>query len=282
LRSYLERTGLTTTPTAVVIAAAGPVRDGVVKLTNRALQVSQSDLRSFGFEKAAVVNDFAALAFATDILAPNELRLIGTPTEGIAGQPVSVLGAGTGFGVSCLVRDRSRAIALTTEGGHIGFAPSDAEQMAVLSILQHGMGRVSVERILSGPGLEALHGALQTLAGRAPCALSAEEISTAALTGDSYCRATLLLFCSIYGAVAGDIALAHGARGGVFIGGGIATKLGQLLDESPFRKSFESKGRLSSYMKAIPTKLILNPDATLLGAARAGLEHWRPAQLDKS
>jgi glucokinase len=195
----------------------------------------------------------------------------------MAGQPVSVLGAGTGFGVSCLVRERDRALALTTEGGHIGFAPGDAQQMAILSVLQQKMGRVSVERILSGPGLESLHAASQTIAGGTHESLSAEEISAAALNGDATCRATLLLFCSIYGAVAGDIALAHGARGGVFIGGGIAVKLEQFLCESPFRSHFERKGRLSSYMKAIPTTLILNSDATLLGAARAGVEHWLPA-----
>jgi glucokinase len=274
LRAYFDQIGPAIIPATAVIAAAGPVNDGIVNLTNRELQISESDLRQFGFRQTAVINDFAALAFAADVVGPSDLRAIGAPAEGLTGAPISIVGAGTGFGVSCLVRDRGRAIALTTEGGHIGFAPADNQQMAVLSTLEQWFGRVSVEHILSGNGLELLHRTMEGFVGREHHALSAEQISTAASSGDAFCQTTLSLFCSIYGAVAGDIALAHGARGGVLIGGGIAPKIERFLLESPFRDSFERKGRLYPYMKSIPTKLIVNPDATLLGAARAGLELW--------
>jgi len=264
-------------PRLIVVAAAGPVAHGSVNLTNRPMQISEADLVRFGFERALLINDFGALAFAADVLAPQDLCSIGPEVAGLPGQPISVVGAGTGFGVACLVRDRGQAIVLTTEGGHIGFAPADDQQMAVLSHLRRWFDHVSVEHILSGHGLEVLHRALEGCDGREHLRFSAEVISNGALTGDKACQATLSLFCSIYGAVAGDIALAHGARGGVLIGGGIAPKIQKFLLDSPFRQQFERKGRLSSYMQSIPTHLILSPNAALLGAARAGLEAWGSA-----
>ena len=274
LRTYLDRSGLDTIPDCAVIAAAGPVTDGKVNLTNRTLEIRTADLIHFGFERAKIINDFAALAFAADMLDSSDLHVIGPSVEGLAGEPISVIGPGTGLGVSCLVRNRGRAIALATEGGHIGFAPADNQQAAVLSTLEQVFSRVSVEHILSGHGLQALHRTLDGFAGRQHHELSPEAISAAALRGDEACHATVSLFCSILGAVAGDIALAHGARGGVLIGGGIAPKIERLIQEGPFRTAFEHKGRMSGYMKGIPTKLIVNPDATLIGAARAGVEEW--------
>jgi len=276
LRAYLDRSGLDRIPECAVIAAAGPVTAGKVNLTNRALEIRAADLLHFGFERAKLINDFAALAFAADRLGANDLHTIGPSVEGLPGQPISVIGPGTGLGVSCLVHESGRAIALATEGGHISFAPTDDQQMAVLSTLEQRFGRVSVEHILSGHGLQALRRTLEGFAGRPHHELSPEEISAAALSGDAASLATVSLFCSILGAVAGDIALAHGARGGVLIGGGIAPKIERLLHASPFRAAFERKGRMSPYMQAIPTKLIINPDATLIGAARAGLEAWSP------
>jgi glucokinase len=276
LRAYLDRSGLDAIPDCAVIAAAGPVTDETVNLTNRTLQVRAADLIHFGFERVKIINDFAALAFAADRLGPSDLHTIGPSVEGLADEPISIVGPGTGLGVSCLVRNRGGPVALATEGGHIGFAPVDNQQMAMLSTLEQRFGRVSVEHLLSGPGLEVLHSVLDDFAGRHHHELSAEAISAAALSGDAACLTTISLFCSILGAVAGDIALAHGARGGVLIGGGIVPKIERLLHESPFRRMFEHKGRMSGYMQGIPTKLIVNPDATLIGAARAGLEAWGP------
>ena len=131
-------------------------------------------------------------------------------------------------------------------------------------------GRVSVERILSGSGLEHLYRTLEELAGRAPAPLTAAEVSAAALRNEAGPRTALTMFCSIFGAVAGDLALAHGARGGVYIAGGIAEKNEDFLMQSPFRLRFEDKGRLTPYVEAIPTRLIVYPDLALLGAGRSG------------
>jgi glucokinase len=131
---------------------------------------------------------------------------------------------------------------------------------------------VSVERVLSGPGLENLYAALTEIAGQKAEDLSAADITSQAEAGEGTARAALDMFCAIYGAVAGDFALAHGARGGVFLAGGIAEKIENYLESSAFRASFEDKGRLSYFVKPIPTRLIRNKDAAFLGAARASVE----------
>ncbi len=271
LRDYIGRVGADAIPPTASIAVAGPVTAGRVCFTNRNWQISEEQLKDFGFHDALLINDFAALACAAEVLPANDLRTIGPELRGCDAEPLSVVGAGTGFGVSCLVRSAGRSIPLATEGGHIAFAPSDDGEIAVLQTLRHQFGRVSIERILSGPGLENLYRTLARLSGRPSEALSAAEITAQATAGDGGCRAALTMFCSIFGAVAGDIALAHGARGGVFIAGGIALKIEQFLAQSAFRTSFENKGRLSPFVKSIPTRLISNSDAALLGAARAGL-----------
>lgn len=269
LRHYLDTLEQDRVPDVIALAVAGPVADGKVGLTNRNWQLSESELRSLGFRVAHLLNDFAALAYAADCLGPSDVRCIGPDIPGIPDTPVTILGAGTGFGVSCLTHFRGHAVPLATEGGHIGFAPQGAEEIAILKTLARRFGRVSVERILSGPGLEGLSRALDEIAGRAVRPLSAAAIVAKASRGDADCRATLAQFCSIFGAVAGDIALAHGARGGVLIAGGIAGKIEPFLTAGSFRERFEAKGRLSSFVKSIPTRLIVNSNAALLGAARA-------------
>jgi len=274
LRRYVAQAELGTVPRAAAIAAAGPVTAGRVALTNRQWSISESELHGLGFVQVALINDFAALAYSVETLGPQDVRSIGPEVEGLADSPVSIIGAGTGFGVSCLVRQGTQSLPLITEGGHIAFAPIDDQQIRILEALQRQFGRVSVERILSGPGLENLYRVYQQSLGRTAASLSAAELTTRALAGEPECRAILHLFCSIYGSVAGDIALAHGARGGVIVGGGIAQRIAPFLLESAFRRQFENKGRLSAYVKAIPTKLLLDPDAALRGAARAGLATW--------
>jgi glucokinase len=271
LTSYLEHAGITDIPAVAVIAVAGPVTDGSTRFTNRGWEISEQELRRFGFTEAVLINDFAALAFAVEVLAKEDLRTIGPPLKGLERGTITILGAGTGFGVSCLARYGDRVVPMATEGGHMGFAPSDDEELSVLRLMSKQFGRVSIERILSGPGLESLYRALEQLGGREAPALTAAQIVAKATSNDRGGRAALTMFCSIFGAVAGDFALAHGARGGVYIAGGIAQKIEGFLAPSPFRSRFESKGRLSSFVAAIPTRLIVNADAALLGAARAGL-----------
>ena len=272
LRAYLDRAGVAPLPRLASIAVAGPVTSAAARFTNRGWEISEPALREFGFEGAFLVNDFVALALAVDLLAEGDLHSIGPQLPGLPGATITVLGAGTGFGVSCLARRGRVQIPMATEGGHIAFAPCDAEEVAVLQLMWRELGRVSIERILSGAGLEHLFRARQQLAGVAGPALTAAQISVAALHNEPAAGAALTMFCAIFGAVAGDLALAHGARGGVFIAGGIAEKVETFLMQSPFRGRFENKGRLSPYVAAIPTKLIVNPDIALLGAARSGLQ----------
>jgi glucokinase len=276
LRSYFERTraaapASAAIPPVAVIAVAGPVAQGAARFTNRGWDISEAELKKFGFKEALLINDFLALAFAVEVLDEQALRPIGPVRSGLDQGTISILGAGTGFGVSCLARYGTHAVPMATEGGHIGFAPSDEAELAVLkSMWQQEGGRISVERILSGPGLENLYRTLEQLAGREARTLTAAQIVAHATGNDAGCRAALLMFCAIFGSVAGDLALAHGARGGVYLAGGIAPRIEGFLAQSAFRARFEDKGRLSPFVAAIPTKLILNPDAALLGAARAG------------
>lgn len=165
---------------------------------------------------------------------------------------------------------------LATEAGHSSFAPHEELEIAVWRLLTPSFGRVSLERVLSGPGIVNLHCALAVIAGRPQSRLTPERIVQQALAGTPDCFATLTMFCSILGAAAGDIALTHGARGGVLVAGGIAPQIASFLAESPFRARFEDKGRLSEYMRAIPTRLIMNPEATLLGAAHAAVGAFAP------
>ena len=269
LRTYFDRSG-TERPPIAAIAVAGPVGEGTAKFTNRGWTIAERDLKSFGFEQAVLVNDFAALAYAAEVLVEKDLRPIGAALPGLEGGTITILGPGTGFGVSCLARYGGHSVPMATEGGHIGFAPSDAQEVAALELMWKQHGRVSVERILSGGGLEELYLTLEQLAGRRPRALAAADI-TAGATTDAACRSALSMFCAVFGAVAGDLALAHGARGGVYIAGGIAHKIEPFLLQSTFRRRFEDKGRLSPFVQAIPTRLIVNPDVAMLGAARAGI-----------
>jgi glucokinase len=271
LRSYLERAGLTSLPPVAAIAVAGPVAAGAARFTNRGWEISEQALREVGFKRALLINDFAALTLAVDLLNESHLHTIGPQLKGLDGETITILGAGTGFGVSCLARYGDQAVPMATEGGHMGFSPRNAEELEVLQRMWKQSGRVSVERILSGDGLERLYRTLEQIAGRAPAPLTAAEISGAALRNEAGAHAALTMFCSVFGAVAGDLALAHGARGGVYIAGGIAEKIEAFLVQSPFRRSFEDKGRLTPYVAAIPTKLIVYPDIALLGAARSGI-----------
>jgi glucokinase len=270
LGKYFDTAKLDSRPSVAAIAVAGPVNDGVVRFTNRGWVISEDELRKFGFKHAFLLNDFGVLAFAAEVLTDKDLRTIGPDIAGHQGGTITILGPGTGFGVSCLARNGKRSVPMSTEGGHIGFAPSDEHEMAALQSMWKQLGRVSVERILSGSGLEALYKTLEQLAGRNPKPFTAADITAHAMSNDGGARAALSMFCSIFGAVAGDLALAHGARGGVYISGGITQKIEGFLRQSNFRKRFEDKGRLSPFVAAVPTRLIVNPDVAMLGAARAG------------
>ncbi|MEX0960917.1 MAG: glucokinase [Burkholderiales bacterium] len=255
-RSYLDLVGAS--PTQAAFAVAAPVLGGQVKMTNSAWTFSiEATREALGLERLLVVNDFTALAHAIPMLGQHELRQVG---EGSAarGAPVGVIGPGTGLGVSGLIPVGDRWAVLQGEGGHCSFAPRSNREDALLRVLRARFGHVSFERLASGPGLSNIYQALCELDGAAPVELPPEAVTAAAQDGsDQRAEETLDLFCAALGTAAADLALAIGARAGVYIGGGIVPRLGERFAKSPFRERFEDHGRFSAYLAGIPTFVII-------------------------
>ena len=250
------------------LAIANPVEDDRVSLTNHHWSFSIEELRRRqGLASLLVVNDFAALAMSLPHLAPEGRERIGGGIE-LANRPIGLIGPGTGLGVSGVIPAGSRWIALAGEGGHVSFAPSTKEEVAILEALWGEYGHVSAERLLSGMGLELIH---WVLSGKR---VDAPSITGAAIDGTSSdCVKTVEIFCAVLGSVAGNVALTLGATGGMYIGGGIVPRLGKLFTESAFRARFEDKGRLSSYLARIPTYLITEQYPALRGVSAMLSDH---------
>jgi glucokinase len=262
-------------PVSAILAVAGPVHENRCSMTNLGWTFDGAALASaLGLASVLLINDFEAVAWSLPHLADADLRRLGG-RDAEPGAPLLAVGPGTGLGVASLVPTGAaadEAIVLASEGGHIGLAAEDAREDELIERLRARFGRVSAERVLSGPGLVALYHALADREGETARPLSAPEITAAALDGSSHvARITLDVFCALLGAVAGDLALTFGARGGVYLAGGIAPRIADYLAGSQFRARFESKGRLSDYTAAIPTRLIVRTDPALVGlAALAG------------
>jgi glucokinase len=270
IATYLETTTGRKRPPRAAIAVAGPVVDGAIEFTNIEWRMSEGELvGTFEFEAARLLNDFAAQALACPMLDADDLRRIGPELRGAEGAPIVVLGAGTGFGVAGLARSERGDVPIACEGGHAAFAPVEPVEIEVLKILARRHGRVSIERVLSGPGMFELYRALGEIGGVETPLGHEKEVAAAGLEGPGLPRETLERFCAILGSVAGDIALTYGARGGVYVSGGIAPRLADLIMAGGFRRRFEDKGRLAEYMADIPTSMIVHPYAALVGAARA-------------
>jgi glucokinase len=247
------------------LAIANPVEGDIVSMTNHHWRFSIAGLKdACGLATLLVVNDFAALAQALPHLdACGRERIGGADAVPIGARPLGLIGPGPGLGVSGVVpTGDGRWSALAGEGGHASFAPVTRAEMRLLDALWEEHGHVSAERLLSGPGLEAIH---RVLAGES---LGAADITARALDGScAACRATVDAFCAILGSVAGNVALTLGATGGMYIGGGIVPRLGALFHASAFRERFEGKGRLRPYLARIPTWLVTEPYPALRGAA---------------
>ena len=267
IEAYLNEAGAPR-PAAVVLAVAGPVTNGAMHFTNLDWEVSEARLKSVGgFKTARLLNDFAAQALGAPRLGTGSLRVLGPEITGLKNEAVAILGPGTGFGVAGLARDRNGEMVMPTEGGHIAFAPTDELEVEIWRRLMQGRQRVSIERVLSGSGLYELYRAMADIEG-APAPLEDQKaVHAAAEAGDGLAARTIDRFCRILGSVAGDVALVMGARGGVYVTGGVAEKLADALAEGGFRERFEAKGRFVGYMQAIPTWLVLDPYAALIGAA---------------
>jgi glucokinase len=258
-------------PPAAAIALAGPVRGEVLELTNTSWTIRPASIPStLGAGRYTLVNDFGAVAHAVAQLGDEHfVHLCGPegplPREGV----ISIVGPGTGLGVAQLLRLAGRYHVVETEGGHIGFAPADEIEERLLARLRLRYGRVSAERVASGPGLANIHEALVGIDGGEARFRDDEELWTAALGGeDELAAAALDLFCRALGAVAGDIALAQGAQA-VVIGGGLGQRLAGHLPRSGFRDRFIAKGRFERRMDQIPVKIVAYGQPGLFGAAAA-------------
>jgi glucokinase len=268
LAAFLEERGALPLPRRGAIAIASPITGDQVAMTNHPWRFSIRALRErFGFDHLEVINDFTALALALPRLQIEDRLPVGGG-EGVPGMPIGVLGPGSGLGVSGLVSSKSGWIALTGEGGHATMAPASDRESAVLDRMRRHFDHVSAERILSGPGLVNLYNTLAQLDSVPARGYTAPQVTDLALSGeDPLCVETLGMFCAMLGTMAGNLALTLGARGGVYIGGGIVPKLGQTFVDSPFRERFEAKGRFQTYLAAIPTFVVTHPLPAFLGCA---------------
>lgn len=266
-------------PAAACFAFAGPIVAQRTKLTNLPWQIDAAEISTaFSIADVKLINDFEAVAFAIETLPSNDLVTLQTGNPQAHAMRV-VLGAGTGMGAAWLTWQGNRYIPLSTEAGHMDFAPANKLQIGLLGALQNKFGHVSVERVLSGSGLTRIFKYLQTnsatLTDFTPIDLN--EDSGAAVSKlaqeDHHPVAvqSLELFAEIYGAYAGNLALAGLCRNGVYIAGGIAPKIIDILRSGGFMRAFSAKGRFSRLMRDIPVHVITNPNASLLGAEHEAL-----------
>lgn len=266
---------------AAAFGIAGPVLDGKVTATNLAWQVEASRLAAhLGGARVRLMNDLEATAYGALSLAPAELQSL-NPGRGRPGHR-AVIAAGTGLGQAFLFWDGQRYRAVATEGGHVDFAPRNALEDRLFGSLRRRYARVSYERLLSGPGLVHLYRFLVEEEGRALAAGVAERMQTeepAAVVGQAgvsgacpACAAAVDIFLSIYGAQAGNLALTVMSLGGVYVGGGIITRLLPRVGHGAFMRAFVDKGRFAPLMDEIPVWIVLNPKASQIGAAQAALQ----------
>ncbi len=261
---------------------AGPVIDGHVRTPNLPWHITEEGVASkLGVERVGLVNDLVANAFGIPSLGPTQFETLcdGEPTES---GTLALISAGTGCGMAFLMRAGTRLVPMSSEGGHMDFAPRSAIEIGLLEYLRKRFGRLSYDRVLSGPGLFNIYSYLRdTHFADEPDWLAAEiasgdpgaAISKAAL-GDraELASKALDMFASVYGAMAGNLALMVVASGGVYIGGGIAPKILDKLKDGTFLEAFRQKGRFASFMEKVPVRVILDPKTALYGAARVASE----------
>jgi glucokinase len=248
-----------------LFAVAGPVQGDRCALTNCSWVVDAQEFKEiFGLE-ARIINDFAAVAYSLPSLALADLAAIGGGRTELA-TPMAVLGPGTGLGVACLVPGTGKRLVIPSEGGHATLAGANDREDEIIKRLRDRFGHVSAERLVSGDGLENIHQAIVEIDRIVLEPRSAADITNRALNGDCrVARDALATFCAFLGSFAGNVALTFSARGGVYIAGGISPRIVGFLNQSEFRDRFEAKGRLRSYLEAVPTYVIVHPAAAFLG-----------------
>ena len=279
IADYLERSG-NIEPDVICLAAAGPVVDGCVRLTNNEWVIDSRELRQ-KYPKSSVrlLNDFEAIAYSIPTLGENDISTIGllpSELEGKSEFTLGVMGPGTGLGIGGLLGRENGIYPVVGEGSHAGFAPETRMQLKVLKQLRQRFERVSEERMVSGPGLENIYWALCKIHGEKTNGITAAEIFSRVLANeDVIATEATQLFFEVLGQIAGNLALALGAYDGVYLAGGILKRYPDLLKTSSFRSGFENKGRHRSLMERVPTLLILHPQPGLLGASHCARQLYQ-------
>jgi glucokinase len=245
-------------PAFGALAIAAPVAGDDVCMTNRDWRFNRHELaRELGLDAMQVINDFHAVAFALPDIRNKDLAEVGKASA-YRGGTRATLGPGTGLGVGAWIADGNGGAAMFGEGGHVTLSARDAEEDRIIAKLRERFGHCSAERVLSGPGIVALHNAMHGDEVK-----TSREITSG--TVDPKCRATMEQFFRFLGSVAGDLAMTTGAFGGLYIAGGIVPDHLEQIRASTFRERFEDKNRYRSYMQAIPTYVITDPTPGLTG-----------------
>lgn len=266
LQTYLNSTSHK--PTAACIAIAGPVDGDRIKMTNLSWEFQGTAVsKQFGFEKTLLMNDFAAVAAACSQMTAEYLTLVKAGTASANGNKV-VFGPGTGLGVAGLVNSNGNWLPVPTEGGHINIAASSAYEAEIINSAILKFGHVSAEMFVSGPGLINLYHAVCAVDDAKTHTYKPSEITQKAIDGsDEHCIKTLNLFISFAGSFAGNLALTYGAKGGVYIAGGIVPRILNHLKAGSFTEKFTSKGVMSRFVEPIPVQLMTHPETAFVGAA---------------
>lgn len=276
-QAYLQQVGQAAVQEAC-IAIANPIDGDVLKMTNNHWQFSiEATRQALGLDKLLMLNDWEAMAMAAPALRGPDLEQIGSG-EPVPDAPKGLIGPGTGLGVSSLVRSRRGDwVPIAGEGGHVSLSPTCEREADILRILWRTYPHVSAERAISGMGLENLYRAICELNRTEAEPLTAAQVTARALTAkDSACEEALERMCRLLGNAAANLAVTLGARGGIYIGGGIVGRLGDYFAQSGFRAAFEAKGRFEGYMQRIPTYVIRAEQPALIGCAMAlGLQTVR-------
>lgn len=281
IEAFLEERGRAVK--AACLAVAGPVADGRSRLTNLPWTLDETDLaRRFGWQRCRLLNDVEAIAHALPLLAASELATLrkGAATSG---GNCGILAPGTGLGMTWALQREHGLVPVATEAGHSDFAPVDEEGWSLRRFVARREGRVSLEHILSGPGLERIYQWRRDAGDRHPDPATgdwiangedpAARISQLALEdADPVCARALTCFVRYLGAAAGNLALTAMTRGGIYLAGGIAPKILPKLCDGPFEDAFLDKGPFREFLESIPVRVILTESAPLLGAARVAME----------
>jgi glucokinase len=259
-------------PRAAAIAIAGPVSGEVIKFTNNPWIIRPALIKErLNVDAFTLINDFGAVGHAVAQAEPSHFIHLCGPDQPLTKHgTISIIGPGTGLGVAHLYRFPGGYHVQPTEGGHIDFAPLDAIEDAILVRMRKRFTRVSVERIVSGPGLVEIYETLAAIEGRPVPQIDDKALWALGMAGDdSLASAAIDRFCLSLGSVAGDIALAQGGFGGVVIAGGLGLRIKDMVLRSGFDERFRAKGRFAELMASIPVSLITHPQPGLFGAAAA-------------